>query len=92
MSEIQGLMVRVPPEMIQHWGWFLALGIGLLLLGCTLDRQWTPEELEFLRASGKQLAMAVENFRLLEQVLLSRLSWSAGGQGSSCTWWQPFFS
>ena len=33
MSEIQGLMVRVPPDMIQHWGWFLALGIGLLLLG-----------------------------------------------------------
>ena len=33
MSDIQGLMVRVPPDMIQHWGWFLALGIGLLLLG-----------------------------------------------------------
>jgi len=33
MSEIQVLAVRIPPEMIQHWGWFLALGIGLLLLG-----------------------------------------------------------
>lgn len=33
MSEIESLMVRVPPDMIQHWGWFLALGIGLLLLG-----------------------------------------------------------
>jgi len=33
MSEIQDLTVRVPPDMIQHWGWFLALGIGLLLLG-----------------------------------------------------------
>ena len=33
MSEIEALVVRIPPEMIQHWGWFLALGIGLLLLG-----------------------------------------------------------
>ena len=33
MSELEGLAVRIPPDMIQHWGWFLALGIGLLLLG-----------------------------------------------------------
>ena len=33
MREIEGLVVRIPPDMIAHWGWFLALGIGLLLLG-----------------------------------------------------------
>jgi hypothetical protein len=33
MSEIEGLAVGIPPEMIHNWGWFLALGIGLLLLG-----------------------------------------------------------
>src|SRR5215472_7826917 len=33
MTEIEGLAVRVPTDMVQHWGWFLALGIGLLLLG-----------------------------------------------------------
>ena len=27
------LIVRVTPEMIHHWGWFLAFGIVLLLLG-----------------------------------------------------------
>jgi len=27
------LFVRVTPEMIHHWGWFLAFGIVLLLLG-----------------------------------------------------------
>ena len=27
------LMVRVTPEMIHYWGWFLAFGIVLLLLG-----------------------------------------------------------
>ena len=27
------LIIRVTPEMIQHWGWFLAFGIVLLALG-----------------------------------------------------------
>jgi len=49
--------------------------IGLLLLGCSRSRQWTPEELEFLQSCAKQLAVAVENFRLLEQVLRSQRQW-----------------
>jgi len=49
--------------------------IGLLLLGSSGSRQWTVEELEFLQACAKQLAVAVENFRLLEQVLRSQRQW-----------------
>ena len=49
--------------------------LGLLTLGHSWDRQWTPEELEFLQASAKQVALAVENFRLLEQVLRSQRQW-----------------
>ena len=49
--------------------------IGLLLLGNSRSRQWTPEELDFLQACAKQLAVAVENFRLLEQVLRSQRQW-----------------
>lgn len=49
--------------------------IGLLLLGHSRSRQWTPEELEFLQVCAKQLAVAVENFRLLEQVLRSQRQW-----------------
>jgi PAS domain S-box-containing protein len=49
--------------------------IGLLLLGSSGSRQWTPEELEFLQSCAKQLAVAVENFRLLEQVLRSQRQW-----------------
>jgi PAS domain S-box-containing protein len=49
--------------------------IGLLLLGSSRSRQWTPEELEFLQSCAKQLAVAVENFRLLEQVLRSQRQW-----------------
>ena len=33
MNEINVLMVGIPHEMIQNWGWFMALGIGLGLLG-----------------------------------------------------------
>src|SRR5579864_1706368 len=49
--------------------------IGLLLLGDSRSRHWTPEELEFLQACAKQLAIAVENFRLLEQNLRSQRQW-----------------
>jgi len=33
MLEIQSLDVRIPAEIIHNWGWFLAFGIGLVLLG-----------------------------------------------------------
>jgi PAS domain S-box-containing protein len=49
--------------------------IGLLLLGDSGSRQWTPEELDFLQTCAKQLAVAVENFRLLEQNLRSQRQW-----------------
>jgi len=49
--------------------------IGLLLLGDSRSRKWTTEELDFLQGCAKQLAVAVENFRLLEQVLRSQRQW-----------------
>jgi two-component system NtrC family sensor kinase len=49
--------------------------IGLLLLGDSTSRKWTVEELNFLQACAKQLALAVENFRLLEQNLRSQRQW-----------------
>ena len=33
LGQIDVMIVRVTPEMIQHWGWFLALGILLVALG-----------------------------------------------------------
>ncbi len=33
MGEIQGMMIQVPQEIVQYWGWFLAFGVGLVLLG-----------------------------------------------------------
>ena len=49
--------------------------IGLVLLGSSRTVCWTPEELQFLQSCGQQLAIAVENFRLLEQVLRSQRQW-----------------
>lgn len=33
MTEIQTYAVQIPQEIAANWGWFLALGIGLLALG-----------------------------------------------------------
>ena len=33
MGNIQNLDVQIPHEIIQYWGWFLAFGIALMLLG-----------------------------------------------------------
>jgi two-component system NtrC family sensor kinase len=49
--------------------------VGLLLLGDSRSRQWSPEERDFLKTCAKQLAVAVENSRLLEQVLRSQRQW-----------------
>ncbi len=49
--------------------------VGLLLLGDSGRRRWTSEELEFLETCAKQLAVAIENSRLLEQVLRSQRQW-----------------
>ena len=50
--------------------------VGLLLLGSSTRRQWTREELEFLQSCAQQLAIAVENSRLVEQVLRSQRQWT----------------
>jgi PAS domain S-box-containing protein len=49
--------------------------IGLLILGSARERKLTPEELEFLQTCGRQLGIAIENFRLLEQTLRSQRQW-----------------
>ena len=49
--------------------------VGLLMVGASGQRQWTPDELAFLEACARHVALAVENFRLLEQVLRSQRQW-----------------
>ena len=49
--------------------------VGLLVLGSSIDKKLTVEEEDFLATCGRQLGIAVENFRLQEQALRSQRQW-----------------
>jgi two-component system NtrC family sensor kinase len=49
--------------------------IGTLALGKAHACAYGPDDMEFLQTSANQLGMAVENLRLLEQVLRSQRQW-----------------
>jgi PAS domain S-box-containing protein len=49
--------------------------MGLLVLARARGRRLSAEELEFLETCGRQLGIAIENFRLLEQALRSQRQW-----------------
>ena len=50
--------------------------IGTLTLGSGRHINYTPEEMEFLTTTAHQLGLAVENLRLMEQILRSYRQWS----------------
>jgi len=50
--------------------------IGILALGSRHRLSYTPEELEFLATSANQLGLAVENLRLVEQIVRSHRQWA----------------
>jgi PAS domain S-box-containing protein len=49
--------------------------IGILSMGSRHWRSYTAEDLEFLETSAHQLGIAVENVKLMEQVLRSQRQW-----------------
>src|SRR5215831_6153067 len=51
--------------------------IGILVLGLAHFRAHTKEEKDFLRAAAKQLGLAAENSRLVQQVVQSRNEWAS---------------
>jgi PAS domain S-box-containing protein len=50
--------------------------IGTLSLGSRHRISYAPEEMEFLATSAHQLGLAVENLRLVEQILRSHRQWT----------------
>ena len=50
--------------------------IGVLTLGSQHHLTYTPDELEFLETTAHQLGLAVENLRLVEQILRSHRQWA----------------
>jgi two-component system NtrC family sensor kinase len=49
--------------------------MGLLSIGSARKKNYSAEELDFLETVARQLGIAIENFRLLEQVLRSQRQW-----------------
>ena len=70
---------RLKGEGFQHCVLVPVMGkktiIGTLTLGSKRRRRYTPAEIEFLSTSAHQLGLAVENLRLLEQILRSHRQW-----------------
>lgn len=50
--------------------------IGTLTLGSCRRVSYSSEEMEFLKSTAQQLGLAIENFRLVEQILRSHRQWS----------------
>src|SRR5579862_9367761 len=50
--------------------------IGTLALGSRHRLHYSPDEMEFLTTTAHQLGLAVENLRLVEQILRSHRQWS----------------
>ncbi len=67
IGDIQAIEVQIPREIIQYWGWFLAFGIGVLVLGiAAVARAVTATVASMLffgwllvLASGIEIAQAV---------------------------------
>jgi two-component system NtrC family sensor kinase len=51
--------------------------VGMLILGMPLFRAYTAREKDFLRAAAKQLGLAAENRKLLQQLVHSRNEWAS---------------
>ena len=49
--------------------------IGAIALGQARNRSYPPDELDFLTATGHQVGIAVENLRLLEEIIRSHQQW-----------------
>ena len=50
--------------------------IGVLTLGSHHRLTYTPDEMEFLETTAHQLGLAVENLRLVEQIVRSHRQWA----------------
>jgi PAS domain S-box-containing protein len=51
--------------------------IGVLALGVTYERSYTPDELSFLMTTANQVGLALENLRMFEQIFHSQRQWIA---------------
>lgn len=72
------LDVQVPQEIVHYWGWFLAFGVALLLIGAVAIVRSVTATIVSMLFFGWLLALASEQ------------SWLGTGQVSSTTWWRQY--
>lgn len=71
MGEIQDLAVQVPREVGQHWGWFLACGVGLVLLGIAAVGRSVTTTVVSMVFFGWLLAMA-SGIEIIQAVMVGK--------------------
>ena len=71
MGEGQDLAVQVPRELVQHWGWYLAFGIGLILLGVAAIARSVTATVVSMVFFGWLLAMAA-GIELVQAVMVGK--------------------
>jgi uncharacterized membrane protein HdeD (DUF308 family) len=71
MGDAQDLAVQVPREIIQHWGWFLAFGIGLVLLGIVAIARSVMATVVSMVFFGWLLAMA-SGIEIIQAVMVGK--------------------
>jgi uncharacterized membrane protein HdeD (DUF308 family) len=71
MGEVQDLAVQVPQELVRHWGWYLAFGIGLVLLGVAAITRAVTATVVSMVFFGWLLAMAA-SIELVQALLVGK--------------------
>jgi PAS domain S-box-containing protein len=51
--------------------------LGILSLGITYRRSYTPDEMKFLTTTAHEIGIAIENLRMIEQVVRSQRQWAS---------------
>jgi len=54
-----------------------SLPLGILSLGVTHRRSYTPDEMRFLTTTAHEIGIAIENLRMIEQVVRSQRQWAS---------------
>jgi uncharacterized membrane protein HdeD (DUF308 family) len=71
MSEVQDLAVQVPRDVSQHWGWLLAFGIGLVILGIVAVGRSVAATVVSMVFFGWLLAMAA-GIEIVQAIMVGR--------------------
>jgi uncharacterized membrane protein HdeD (DUF308 family) len=76
LGQIDVLIVRVTPEMVQHWRWFLAFGIVLLVLGIAAIARSVASTVVSMVFFGWVLLFAGRLFERARKTYEQRQDWS----------------